>query len=133
MIIVVRFIQKFAQYLGFKHELAVGFSWSLIHQTDPALDSSLSGLPLMAEFNLKLAVILTIMDGYMLPILDQSEINMMHSVHYNCRSNFNQINYSRSYTIILERGNEIISVTSLSFVVLYQQKCPLQEPAIGIK
>ncbi|XP_043688984.1 increased DNA methylation 1-like [Telopea speciosissima] len=101
--------------VGVINHIADGFSWSLLRCIDGEQKIRLvQRCALMAECNSKLAVAFTIMKECFLSMVDpRTGIDMIPQVLYNWGSNFARLNYEGFYTVVLEKGDELIAVASI--------------------
>ncbi|KAK1309676.1 hypothetical protein QJS10_CPA08g01199 [Acorus calamus] len=101
--------------IGILNRLSDGFSWTILRciHGEHSVHSA-QKLALMADCNTKLAVALTIMEECFLPMVDpRTGINMIPHVLYNWGSHFARLNYEGFFTLVLEKGDEIVSVASI--------------------
>ncbi|XP_043701394.1 increased DNA methylation 1-like [Telopea speciosissima] len=101
--------------VGILNHIADDFSWSLLRCIDGDQKiRSVQRCALMAECNSKLAVALTLMEECFLSMVDpRTGIDMIPHALYNWGSNFARLNYEGFYTVVLEKGDELVSVASI--------------------
>lgn len=92
-----------------------GLSWTILHcNHDDQNVYSPQKIALMAECNSKLAIAMSLMEECFLPMVDpRTGIDMVPHVLYNWGSTFARLNFEGFYTVILEKGDTLISVASV--------------------
>lgn len=101
--------------VGMRNYIEDGLSWTILrcNHDDQNVYSPLK-IALMAECNSKLAIALTLMEECFLPMVDpRTGIDMVPHVLYNWGSSFARLNYQGFYSVILEKGDVLISVASV--------------------
>ncbi|XP_061337045.1 increased DNA methylation 1-like [Gastrolobium bilobum] len=108
--------EKMEGSLGIKNDVFASYSWRVIRHMDmnPKVASASRNLHL--ENNSKVAVTWMLMKEAVKTITDRhTGINVVQSVVYSCGSNLTRINFSRFYTFVLEKDDEIIAAASIRF------------------
>lgn len=92
-----------------------GLSWTILRSREEDNEScDPSNVEVMAEHHSKLSVALSVMHECFVPIIDQrTKKDLVAEVIFNRGSDINRLNYRGFYTIILEKGDELISVATL--------------------
>lgn len=92
-----------------------GLSWTMLRSREEDHEScDPLNVEVMAEHHSKLSVALTIMHECFVPIIEsRTKKDLIAEVIFNRGSDINRLNFRGFYTIILERGDELISVATL--------------------
>ncbi|KAK9120931.1 hypothetical protein Syun_018548 [Stephania yunnanensis] len=99
---------------GVNFEIGDGYSWSLLRHLESTPNESLHRESKRITSNSKLAIVNTVMKECFNSLVDErSGVDIIQSVVFNCRSNLNRLNFSRFFTAVLEKGDEIISAASI--------------------
>ncbi|XP_052151231.1 increased DNA methylation 1-like [Oryza glaberrima] len=102
-------------HVGIENFLDNELSWSILKcNTDGRKLHSSKKIAHMTECNTKLAVALTILEECFVRMVDpRTGVDMIPHVLYNKGSNFARLDYQGFYTVILEKGDEILCVASI--------------------
>ncbi|CAL5070956.1 unnamed protein product [Urochloa decumbens] len=102
-------------HVGTDNILDNGLSWSILRcNSDGQKLHSVQKIAYFAECNTKLAVALTLLEECFIRMVDpRTGVDMIPHVLYNKRSNFARVDYQGFYTVILEKGDEILCVASI--------------------
>ncbi|XP_019422215.1 PREDICTED: increased DNA methylation 1-like isoform X2 [Lupinus angustifolius] len=102
--------------LGIRNDLFASYSWRVIRQSDiiPEVVSATRNQQL--ENNSKVAVAWMLMNEAFQTITDRyTGIDVVQSVVYSRGSDITRINFSRFYTFVLEKDDEIIAAACIRF------------------
>ncbi|KAJ1266801.1 hypothetical protein BS78_07G006100 [Paspalum vaginatum] len=101
--------------VGVENSLGNGLSWTLLRCNSGGKKlHSLQKIAHMVECNAKLAVALTLMEECFARMVDTiTGIDMIPHVLYNQGSKYARLNYQGFYTMILEKGEEILCAASI--------------------
>jgi len=102
-------------HIGIENIIDNELSWSILKcRSDGRRLHSARMITHMAECNTKLAVALTLLEECFIRMVDpRTGVDMIPHVLYNKGSNFARLDYQGFYTVILEKGDEILCVASI--------------------
>ncbi|WVZ87819.1 hypothetical protein U9M48_034395 [Paspalum notatum var. saurae] len=102
-------------HVGTHNVLDNELSWSILRcNSDGQKLHSVQKIACLAECNTKLAVALTLLEECFIRMVDpRTGVDMIPHVLYNKGSNFARVDYQGFYTVILEKGDEILCVASI--------------------
>ncbi|KAF7004980.1 hypothetical protein CFC21_020136 [Triticum aestivum] len=102
-------------HVGIENIIDNGLSWTILKCcSDGRRLHSARKIAHMTECNTKLAVALTLLEECFIRMVDpRTGVDMIPHVLYNKGSNFARLDYQGFYTIILEKGDEILCVASI--------------------
>ncbi|XP_017230495.1 increased DNA methylation 1 isoform X1 [Daucus carota subsp. sativus] len=106
---------KLKKMVGVSYKLDDSYTWTLIRRMDKG-DNAAGPMDYYTrtECYSKLAIVLSLMKQSFEPITDRhTKIDVIQSIVYNCGSNYTRLNFTRFYTVVLEKDGEIISAASL--------------------
>ncbi|KAJ1394085.1 Jas TPL-binding domain, partial [Sesbania bispinosa] len=108
---VIRSIyEKLEGSLGVKNDMISDYSWRVIRKMDMTFDAKSQDI----ENNSKVAVAWMLMNEAFETIIDKyTGINVLQSIVYSCGSNLTRINFSRFYTFVMEKDDEIICAATI--------------------
>ncbi|KAG6552628.1 hypothetical protein Mapa_005828 [Marchantia paleacea] len=102
--------------VGVSKPMEGGFSWTLLRSRaeDDRKSGCISNTELNAEHDSKLSIALSVMQECFRPMIDpRTKIDIISHVLYNRGSEVSRLNYHGFYTMLLERGDELISVATI--------------------
>ncbi|XP_047094378.1 increased DNA methylation 1-like [Lolium rigidum] len=102
-------------HVGIENIIDNELSWSILKCcSDGRRLHSSRKIAHMTECNTKLAVALTLLEECFIRMVDpRTGVDMIPHVLYNKGSNFARLDYQGFYTVILEKGDEILCVASI--------------------
>lgn len=102
-------------HVGTDNVLDNELSWSILRcNSEGHKLHSVQKIAFLADCNTKLAVALTLLEECFIRMVDpRTGVDMIPHVLYNKGSNFARVDYQGFYTVILEKGDEILCVASI--------------------
>ncbi|KAH8973973.1 hypothetical protein BDL97_01G077000 [Sphagnum fallax] len=111
--------------VGTSNPLEDGYSWTLLRSQED-LELSAMDKEVMAEQKIKLAIALSVMQECFKPMIDpHTKVDIVAHVLYNQGSEVSRLNYCGFYTLILEKGDELISVATVRVHGAHLAEMPL--------